>query len=722
MRLLLLGAGAVVAEYYAPALRILGWERDAVVVDPSPRALAGVRAAWPAADLRQVGFGEALDDASIARHVDGVVVAVPNSLHEAAACLALERGLHVLCEKPLAPSREACLRLADTARRAERVLAVGMVRRLLPSLSMLRQALAQGLIGDVTAIDVEDGEPFAWMSESGAFFRRENGGVLADMGVHYLDFLEELVGELVPVRYQDDAVGGVEANAELDLATRGGVSVRMALSRTRRLRNTLVVRGLRGELIAEKDVFDSCLWRSTLAASATRLVPQAEWPPTLQACFARQLVDFQHAIASGAPPAVTAERAASTVGLLEWAYGRQVRGHQPEQRRTHADAPRLPRGSSVCITGATGFIGSHLVERLVEDSAARVTAPVRSYRTCAEIGRFPVHMPRWNILDLSSVEAAVEGAQFVVHLAYGRDGPDGERVTVEGTRNVVQAAIRARCESVVVLSSVYVFGQPAAHVDETWPYRPAGGAYGLSKVLMERECLRLAETVDTTRIVILCPSCVFGPRGSTYAEMPARMTSEGSFALIEDGRGRANYTYADNLIDAIILAATSDTAHGQRFIINDGMTTWREYLRALLGERALQLPSFTPQQLLDLHRARPRPTMTDVARLIVTDPRIRATAKDTRVGAVALGVADRLAPNVRARLRRSAAVNVSASSLARPVNTEAVPPVWLAALFGPEQTVYSASKAAGVLGWRPRVSFEAGMRATREWLAANVGS
>src|SRR5438067_8658426 len=90
-RLLVLGAGAVVKEYYAPALRMLRWQRDAVIVDPSPRALAEVQQATPEATLRTMDFRTALTDPSIAEAVDAVVVALPNNLHDEATRLALER-------------------------------------------------------------------------------------------------------------------------------------------------------------------------------------------------------------------------------------------------------------------------------------------------------------------------------------------------------------------------------------------------------------------------------------------------------------------------------------------------------------------------------------------------------------------------------------------------------------------------------------------------------
>jgi hypothetical protein len=173
------------------------------------------------------------------------VIALPNCLHEEAALAELAAGYHVLCEKPLALTEAGCRRIAAAAEAAGRVAAVGMVRRLTAASVALREALAAGLVGAVRRIDIEDGAYYPWLSDSGAFFRPENGGILADMGVHYLDLAADLFGPLEPVRYHDDWRGGCEANAEYHLLAPGGLPVRLRLSRDRTLKNRFLVEGER---------------------------------------------------------------------------------------------------------------------------------------------------------------------------------------------------------------------------------------------------------------------------------------------------------------------------------------------------------------------------------------------------------------------------------------------------------------------------------------------
>jgi predicted dehydrogenase len=117
--------------------------------------------------------------------------------------------------------------LADYAKEKNKILAVNMERRLSPCVVALGEALRGKIIGDLLSIDVEMGDPYIWMSETGSFFSKENGGFLVDFGIHYLDLIWYLVGRLIPVSYRDDYQGGVEANFEFQLRTEEGIPLRI---------------------------------------------------------------------------------------------------------------------------------------------------------------------------------------------------------------------------------------------------------------------------------------------------------------------------------------------------------------------------------------------------------------------------------------------------------------------------------------------------------------
>ena len=723
MKFLVLGGGAVVTEYYIPALRLLDLTSNILIVEVSTEVIEILNQKAPDIRCKQIDFREYLKNFS-EETFDAAIIALPNYLHAEAAEMSLIKGLHVLCEKPLAMSEQDCLRLVGVSEEAGKVLTVGMVRRLLPSVSALREALKAGLIGPLQSIDIEYG-PYTWVSDSGSFFQRENGGLLMDMGVHYLDLMEELIGTLKPVSYQDDYKGGVEANLNFHLVSENGIPVNLILSRTHHLRNTASFKGEYGDLILEKDTFDFCLWRSYRANNLlARLYPQklfkgGDWPATLTSCFAEQLLEFREAIRGKRSPRVTAEQAAKTMKLIEWAYSNR------QDKKVHTESEL--RGSDFCvrpalnpvkvvITGGTGFIGGHLVSRLVDLGFSEIIVPVRNYKTCAEVARFPVSMPRINLLDYKQVKTVVGGARFVFHLAYGRDGYDAARITVEGTKNVVNAAIECKVECVVTLSSMYVFGHPDTDqlVDESWPYHPAGGEYGRSKAKMERWCLSRARNVGSTRIVVLNPSCVYGPCGKTYTQLPIRMARQGIFCWVQEGRGIANYTFIDNLVDAVILATSCKEAHGQRFIINDGFCSWREFLTPFLGEFANTLPSLSKEELM--LKNRPRPVkIRDIISHLVGDIEFIGMINGMPIVSTIKRTVLKYNPKLHSALldmqHQSSGPNIHKSNLSLQIPSE-----WLKDIFGPTKTKFSSEKTRKILGWKPLIQLEEGQEKTQLWL------
>jgi predicted dehydrogenase/nucleoside-diphosphate-sugar epimerase len=717
VRLFALGGGAVVTHLYLPALPLTQWAQIVGVADPSRQALDALRASGFAGSLVDKGFEQALAVLEQSGdRPDGIVVAMPNAFHEAACLAALDAGFPVLCEKPLALTRQACARIAERSCATGCIVAVGMVRRLLPSVAALRQALQKKLIGDLVRVEVEDGAYYPWLSDTGAYFQPSSGGILADMGVHYLDLLFDLLGELEPGSYRDDWQGGVEANVEYQLHGANNLPVRVRLSRDRTLTNRLVMHGTLGTLSIGKSEFGFARWQPSEGDLEAKLESQqpfnhTAWPKDFTSCFAQQFEEFADAIQGTAPPRCDADQAAHVIGLIEWAYGKRNQRGQDATFFGHptarGDSPRLPAGKCV-VTGASGFVGSRLAARLSANPGSTIVAPVRSYKRVVELARFGAAMPRVSLLDPAAVRDVVQGARYVFHLAYGRDGDDAAKITEQGTRNVVEAAIAAGCEAVVVLSTMSVFGFPgaAAEVDESWPYKPALGEYGRTKMRMEKWCLRKAAESGTTRIVVLNPTNVWGPQGQTYTRLPLEFAAKGIFCWVDGGKGIANLVYVENLIDAILLAATVPQGHGRRFLICDTAMTWREYLTPLLGDLAEGLPDFTSAELA---RASIRRTgIKDLVRAMSASAEVRSAVKEMPwVGA--------LARHWWRRRQQQEQRGLGHVNGAAPVPA---PPGWLHELFGPTTTRFSAAAARRVLQWSPRTDFATGMAETTRWLTA----
>jgi nucleoside-diphosphate-sugar epimerase/predicted dehydrogenase len=716
-KLLILGGGAVVRELYLPALQRLGWTDRVLIVEPSQESVNALVAKYPDIQLRVSDYWAPLEDGT-ASAFDGAVVALPNQYHQDAATRALRKGLHVLCEKPLALEARICQELAGDAERQGRTLSVAMVRRLIPTVIAIGRALQSGLLGQLHRIEIEHGDAFHWPSDSGTYFRKENGGILVNMGIHYLDMLEDWVGALTPIAYRDDMGGGVEANSEFELQTREGASVRLALSFTNALKNHIVLQGEHGTIRADVNDFEGCTWECRRSALSSRLRPQQPFrsligPLDFISAFAEQFAEFGWVIAGREKPRVDARKAASSQALVDWAYAHRRPIYAFSDSVNRRFRPKLPMGRAV-VTGGTGFLGSHLVARLNELGFNDIAVPLRSHRTAANLSRYPHNRVLTDLRNPEQVTTAIRGARYVFHLAYGSTGPEGAKVTIDGTRNVVDAAIAQEVEALVVVSTASVFGHPAVDhpLNEAFPHQPALGDYGRSKAKAELYALSRAAAAVKTRIVVLNPAAIYGPGGYLFTEFPPRAARERGFCWIENGRGLLNYTYVENVVDALILAAQCVQAHGERFLISDGACTCREFLAPLIGDLADEMPSFSGEELRQLE-ADSRPTFGDLVRVLMSDEVMRVLNGLPVVGTLKRFVEHRFARQYAGLQKARRSMFAAAPS---PHQSIWRPPSWLAEIFGPFQTTYASDKARRVLGWTPRISLEEGQRASVAWL------
>jgi predicted dehydrogenase len=177
------------------------------------------------------------------RACDSVFIALPNFLHRSAVLKALELGKHVVCDKPLDLTVAGAEEIAKQAAISKRVVSVCLIRRYASAFITLKRLIQSGDMGQIEGITVCDAGSYQWGIQSGAAFDPRNGGVLADMGPHFLDLLEQLVGPLEPVKYEDDWQGGVEADVSYHLRSQDGIPVVMILSRYRSLGKFVKVKG-----------------------------------------------------------------------------------------------------------------------------------------------------------------------------------------------------------------------------------------------------------------------------------------------------------------------------------------------------------------------------------------------------------------------------------------------------------------------------------------------
>ncbi len=294
---------------------------------------------------REFGLRAAITDsvAELAGRVDAAIIAVPPRLHAPLAIQLLEMGIDVLCEKPLAISAADGRRMGEAARRHGRVLAVALMMRFYPHNTWLKELVEDGEIGELQELIAEDGAPLDWAMTTNSYFDRNTtaGGVLFDSGIHLVDRVLWLFGQVTEVEYEDDSFGGFETNARLrgvlHIANQR-VPARMEFSWSHRLDRCIRVIGSKGTLEARiQEPRHLTLFRETKRGTIEMQIRCADkWLPS--SAYRAQITDFIGAVRERRAPFVTAESAVEALALIEDAYARRVPMAQPWLERAECRA------------------------------------------------------------------------------------------------------------------------------------------------------------------------------------------------------------------------------------------------------------------------------------------------------------------------------------------------------------------------------------------------
>lgn len=218
LRVALIGYGLAGSAFHAPLVAVTPGLRLASIVTSNPERAARARRDHPGAAV--LGRAEPLFAAP--EDHDVVVVASPNRTHVPLATAALEAGLHVVVDKPLAASSADGRRLAELAERAGRLLTVFHNRRWDGDLLTLRRLMQEGALGEVHRFESRferwrpDVRAGTWRELRG---RDEAGGVLFDLGSHLIDQALVLFGEVTGVYAEvDRRRGGAEVDDDVFIA------------------------------------------------------------------------------------------------------------------------------------------------------------------------------------------------------------------------------------------------------------------------------------------------------------------------------------------------------------------------------------------------------------------------------------------------------------------------------------------------------------------------
>jgi predicted dehydrogenase/nucleoside-diphosphate-sugar epimerase len=627
----IVGAGYI-SGYHLEVLRQLGTVDVVGACDPDAARLESLCSEWriPAA---APSLGELLRRSRPA----AVHVLVPPPYHFDVAREALEAGLHVLVEKPMALHASDVAALIDLAKAKRVCLRVNHNALFHPAFRRLLADVAHGRLGRIEHVVSVNNLPLAQLDagDHDHWMFREPANILYEQATHPLSQICELLGAVRAVAVTRSGrrvlkTGTVFHTAwQMSLTCERGTAQLFiafgrsfsestvqvigqdAATRLDLLNNTYTIdratkylepvdRALRSWRLARDVARDGSSGLIRYVASTLRL--QARSDPYYVSMLGgidafykslREAPDAGSSALDGLQVVKACELASESVSTMSTvsAFSRPERATaaaavSKAERRTARN-----RGDEIVVFGGAGFIGRHLVAAL-----ARAGHPVRvmTRRSASSVGDVVAgvdHQPivqRGDIRSSCDVARAVEGCRTVIHLVSGAPAnwTEYERLFVEGTRHVAEACRRFGAEQLLFASSiaVYYLGRQGDTITEDTPLddSPHRSEYTRAKVACERVLSQLHREFGLP-VTIFRPGVVVGAGGSPahlgvgFWPTPTHCVSWGLRT-----RGPLPFVLANDVAAALVAAIGRRDLTGQSFnLVGDVGLSAEEYIQAL---------------------------------------------------------------------------------------------------------------------------------------------
>jgi 2-alkyl-3-oxoalkanoate reductase len=593
----MVGAGNI-CEFHIAAVKKLAPDVELVGVTDLDAARAQANAEkWGTTVYKDL-------DALIAAGANVIHVLTPPAAHARVATAALERGCHVLIEKPIAEDADEARAIGELARKRGLVASVNHSLLYDPQVKRALDAVAAGALGEVVSVDILRGSEYP-PYEGGPLppWYRDAGYPFRDIGVHCLYLIQALLGPIEGVEAEWSSLGG-DPNLAYDewramVRCARGLGQFQLTYNTRPMQSQLIIHGtksvLRVDLFA---MFHGKRSSTPLPKAAERLVnafadsiqplidvPINVWKFVRKEVQAyqglRDLVgDFYRRLAAGAPPPVSVEDAAEVVQWVE-----KVARAADTEHKMRVEQFKLSDKVPFLVTGASGSLGRATVKRLRADGHR-----VRVFQR-----RVPQHPAEGieyclgNLGDPVAVDRAVKGAEVVIHCGAAMKGgwPEHKGGTVVGTQNVIDACRKHKVQQLVHISSMSVIdwagsagNGPVSEAAQLEPRPDERGAYTRAK--LEAEQLVVAAAADGLPAVILRPGQIFGG-GIPLINGAVARNAGGRWLVLGDGKLELPLVYIDDVVDAIMASVTKKLRRGEVIQIIDPEHLTQEDVLGLAG-------------------------------------------------------------------------------------------------------------------------------------------
>lgn len=257
------------------------------------------------------------------------------------------------------------------------------------------------------------------------------------------------------------------------------------------------------------------------------------------------------------------------------------------------------------ITGANGFTGSHLAKALVQQSDNQGDTLIALVRKTSDLSRLAntnIQLAYGDITDRPSLQAALQGVDRVFHTAaYVElgivDAVQMERINVEGTRNVLEAAQAAGVQKMVYCSTIGVYGDTQGQaIDETFERQQKGFSSAYDSTKYQAQQLVDQFAAAGFPVVSVMPSGIFGADDPHFGPVIDTFL-KGRLKVWAGGDRITGIVHVDDLVSAMILAA-DQAPTGSHYIISTGDLSTRAMFQFLSQETGIPAPTEIPQPIV----------------------------------------------------------------------------------------------------------------------------
>ncbi|MER7609173.1 SDR family NAD(P)-dependent oxidoreductase [Nocardioides sp. NPDC127503] len=316
--------------------------------------------------------------------------------------------------------------------------------------------------------------------------------------------------------------------------------------------------------------------------------------------------------------------------------------------------------SVVMLTGASGFLGLHILQRLLDQGQqvrAFVRTPAKLRQNLAALGVDPddprIQVVRGDMTEAGAVKEAVSGCDQAIHAAatFSYRRRDADRMVREnhiGTSTVLDAAIDAGCRSIVHVSSIAALLQPDATLDHQSPMGVILGPYTQSKVESERTARERQQA--GAPVAIVYPGGILGPHDPYLGESDQVIRDILLGRLPTWPRGEMQWVDVRDTAEVVVAALTRP---GRRYLVpGENVATPHETLRTVTGRRlpAVRLPLRAALPVLQLGYSTDwsfLPHALEGCRLVAQRTRVDYSATSDELGVSGRSLAESMRDTVR---------------------------------------------------------------------------